>query len=284
MLNLKTALITLVLGSSSVALASPSVSFTADAQASFGFGPEVRDHRAPAYGMPARMSWIQLSAPTSLRNGRAVIRPQLARISQLRLQASLGMTYVQNVELRFRDGSYQTLPVNRWLTLASPIDLSLRSRGMIDSITVIGSARRSATYQVLAQGSRFEAPQPPVYQPPIYQPPVQASPAFTLGQNLGFYGTNGSRVMTVGAVKGAFNTLRLEGAGAGTFIQMVQIDFADGTQQFQDAVNKTLAPAEVYDISLDGLSPRSVQRVIVWTNNNGYTTYGANSAFSAALL
>ena len=157
MLKIKAALVSLVLGSSSVALASPGVTFTANADASFSFGPEIRDHRAPtSYGMPAQTSWIQLSGPASLRNGRAVFRPELARISQLRLQASRGMTYVQRVELRFRDGTYQTLPVNRWMTVASSIDLSVRRRGRLDSITIVGSSSRYATYQLLANGSRVE--------------------------------------------------------------------------------------------------------------------------------
>lgn len=292
MLKIKAALVSLVLGTSSVALASPGVTFTANANAAFSFGPEIRDHRAPtAYPMPAQTSWIQLSAPASLRNGRAVIRPELARISQLRLQASRGFTYVQRVELRFRDGTYQTLPVNRWMTVASSIDLSVR-RGVVDSITIVGSSSRNSTYQLLAQGSRVERPQPPIDQPPIYQPqppiyqapPVQASAAFTLGQNMSFAGTNGSRVMMVGAIKGAFNTLRLEGAGTGAFIKMVQIDFADGTHQVASEVNKNLAPAEIFDIALDGYSPRSVLDVVVWTNDGGHMIYGSTSALSAALL
>jgi len=292
MLKLKAALVSLVLGSSSVALASPGVTFTANAQASFSFGPEIRDHRAPtSYGMPAQLSWIQLSAPSLLR-GRAVVRPQLARISNLRLQASRGATYIQSVELRFRNGTTQMLPVNRWLT--STIDLSVRNGRTIDSITVVGSANRWSTYQLFAQGSRAELPQPPVYQPPVYHPPiyqplppvyqpppVHASAPYTLGQNMGFSG--GIRAMNVGSIKGAFNTLRLEGAGSGAFIQMVQIDFSDGTRQMQDAVNKSLAPAEVFDIALDGLNPRSVERVVVWTNDNG-RIYGSTTMFSAALL
>ena len=295
MLKLKAALVSLVLGSSSVALASPSVTFTANAYGSFSFGPEIRDHRTQApYGMPSHTSWVQLSAPASLRNGYAVIRPELSRISQLRLQASRGMTYVSRVDLRFRDGSYQTLQVNRWLTVASSIDLSVRRGARVDSITVVGSSNRNATYLLLANGTRIEQPQPPVYQPqpPIYQPqppvyqpqPVHASPAFTLGQNMTFAGTNGTRVMMAGAIKGAFNTLRLEGAGSGAFIKMVQIDFSDGTTQYQSEINKHLAPTVIHDIALDGLNPRYVERVIVWTQDTGHMMYGSTSALSAALL
>ena len=99
-----------------------------------------------------------------------------------------------------------------------------------------------------------------------------------------FAGTNGSKVMMVGAIKGGFNNLRLEGAGTGVFIKAVQIDFTDGTQQFASEVNKNLAPAEVFDIALDGYSPRSVARVIVWTNDSGHTIYHSMGLLSAALL
>ena len=300
MLKLKAALVSLVLGTSSVALASPGVTFTANANASFSLGPDIRDHRVPSsYRLPGQTSWIQLSAPASLRFGRAVIRPEVARISQLRLQAGRGMTYVGRVELRFRDGSSQTLTVNRWLTLASSIDLPLRSRGRIDSITIVGSSVRHATIQLLAHGAgRIDLPayQPPVYQPPVYQPPqppvyqppappvVQASPAFTLGMYMTFGGTYGMKQMAAGAIKGAFNTLRLEGAGTGVFITRAQIDFSDGTHQFVNDMNKNLAPGEVFDIALDGLNPRSVERVVVWTNDSNQYVYNQTGQLHAALL
>ena len=293
MLNLKAALISLVLGSSSVAMASPSVVFTADAQASFSFGPTVRDHRVPsALTMPTRpwASWIALSAPTSLRNGMAVIRPEASRISQLRLDASRGMTYVYRVELRFRDGTYQTLPVNQWLTRASSIHLQVRNRRqLVDSITVIGSANRYASHQVFAQGSRLE--QPPVYQPPVYQPqpPVyQPQPpiyrGLSLGQDMSFAGTDGRRFLNVGADKGTFNKLLLQGASGSTFIQMVKIEFADGSEQQLGGVATTLRPGQSYEIALDGYSARNVSRVIVWTDVSGRAIQESTGTFNASLL
>lgn len=292
MLNIKATLVALVLGSSSVALASPSVTFTADAQAAFSFGPQVRDHRTPSYSMPSRqnLAWIELSNATSLRSGRAVIRPELSNLSQLRLQATRGMTYVNRVEVRFRNGTTQTLTLNRWLTTS--IDLTIRNNtNIVDSITLVGSANRSARVQMFGMGSRVvEVPQPPVYQPPVYQPPVyqppvvQPSYGLNLGQDMSFMNTDGRRFMDIGADKGAYNTLRLQGASGTTYVQMVQIDFVDGTQQFLGAVNKTLYAGQSYDIALDGYDARTVRRVTVWTDSSGRVIESSTGTFNASLL
>ena len=290
MLNIKAALVALVLGSSSAAMASPSVTFTATAQAGWSTGPDVRDHRA--YSMPTRTSWVQLSAPATLRSGSSIIRPQLSTISQLRLQANRGMTYVQRVDLRFRDGTYQSLTVNRWLSVASSIDLSVRNnRKLVDTVTVIGSSNRNASYQLFGQGSNLEAPvyqpptqpvsYPPVYQPPVYQPPYYG---MSLGSDMSFLNTDGRRFLDVGADKGSFNTLRLQGASGSTYVQMVQIDFTDGTQQFLGAVNKTLLPGQSFDIDLDGYNARSILRVTVWTDSSGHAIQNSTGTFNASLL
>lgn len=294
MLKIKAALISLVLGSSSVALASPGVTFTANADASFSFGgPVLRDHRIPtSYTMPVRphTSWVALSTPMSLRNGSAVIRPELARISQLRLQASRGMTYVYRVELRFRGGGTQTLQVNKWLTTASAIDLEIRNyRRNIDSIAVIGSASRYASHQLFANASRveipspvYQAPTPPVYQPPVYQPPVYRG--FNLGQDMSFAGTDGRKFFNVGSDKGSFSTLRLQGASGSAYIHMVRIEFTDGTEQMLSGVQKTLLGGQSLDIKLDGFSARGVERVTVWANETGQAIQYATGSFNATLL
>ena len=243
--------------------------------------------------MPARpqTSWMALSAPMSLRNGSAVIRPELARISQLRLEASRGMTYVRRVNLRFRDGTYQSLQLNRWLTLASPIALAIRDNRSIDSITVIGSSGRGASHQLFANGSRVETQPPvyqvPVYQPPVYQPPVYQPPlyhGFSLGQDMSFAGTDGRRILNVGADKGTFNTLRLQGATGSTYIQLVKIEFTDGSEQLLTAVQKTLLPGQTHDIPLDGFGARTVTRVWVSTNFDGAAVVHSTGTFNASLL
>ena len=285
MLNIKATLVALVLGSSSAALASPGVTFTASANTSFGFGPQVRDHRTPSYGMPAwqNMSWIELSSATSLRHGSAIVRPSLSSLSQLRLQANRGRTYVQRIELRFRDGSYQTLSLNRWLNASAPIDLTVRNNAAVDTITVIGSANRNASYQMFGRGSRVvEAPQP---LPPVYQPPVTPpSYGLNLGQDMSFVFTDGRRFLEVGADKGLFSTLRLQGSTGSTYIQMVKIDFTDGSQQLLRGVNKTLYAGQSVDIDLDGATSRGVAVVTVWTDDSGHPIEGSTGTFNASLL
>jgi hypothetical protein len=295
MLKIKAALISLVLGSSSVALASPGVTFTANAQAHFSFGsPAIRDHRAPSYQLPApQISWTALSAPMSLRNGSAVIRPELTRIAKLRLEASRGMTYVRQVQLRFRDGTYQLLAVNQWLTRAAAINLEVRNdRRIVDSITVIGSGARGASLQMFARSTRLETPvyQPPVYQPPVYQPPqppVYQPPVYhglNLGQDMSFAGTDGRRFFVVGADKGTFKTLRLQGSSGSAYIDMVKIEFIDGSEQFLGAVQKTLLRGQSLDVALDGYGARSVSRIIVWTNSTGHAVEHSTGTFNASLL
>jgi hypothetical protein len=176
MSKLTIALVTL-LGTSSAAMASPSVSFSAHANFAFGTSaptaPVVRDHRddrndhndrEQAYPMPANQwtSWISLGAPMSFADGRDVLRPEMnLDITQVRLQATSGMSYVQKVTVRFRDGSKQSVMLNTWLTMRSPMlqfDLSANHRG-IDSITVLGTTSgRNASYQVFAEGGRIEQP------------------------------------------------------------------------------------------------------------------------------
>jgi hypothetical protein len=106
----------------------------------------------------------------------------------------------------------------------------------------------------------------------------------SLGQDMSFLNTDGRRFLDVGADKGAFNTLRLQGATGSSYIQMVQIDFTDGTQQFLGAVNKTLLAGQSYDIALDGYDARTVRRVTVWTDSSGHAIQNSTGTFNASLL
>src|SRR4051812_4961028 len=109
MSKIKAALVTLMLGTSTAAMASPSVSFSAGAQVSWGTqaGPMVRDHRyEPA---APTTSWISLAEPLRLARGRDVIRPQMGSFSQIRLQAANGMSFIQNVTVLFTDGTSQRI-------------------------------------------------------------------------------------------------------------------------------------------------------------------------------
>jgi hypothetical protein len=145
MSKLKAALLSLLIGTSSVAIAAPTLSFDMH-----------RDEQAP---MPVNQwtSWISLGAPMSLLDGKDVIRPAAnLNITQVRLQASNGLSYVQKVTVKFHDGSRQTFALNRWLTTRAPmlqLDLAATHRG-VDSITVLGTTTGpNASYEVFAQGA-----------------------------------------------------------------------------------------------------------------------------------
>ncbi len=295
MSKIKAVLVTLMLGSSSAAMADSAVSFTAQANLAFGTrvsAPITRDHRTDqAYQMPGSRytSWISLGSPLSLSAGVSTVRPSLTNITELRLQASSGMSYVRTVQIRFRDDSVQNINLNQWITSNDRmINVSLKAnRYGVDSITVRGSAARNAKYQMFAQGTAVAEVPPPVYQPPVYQPPVYQPPIYqglSIGSGMSFLGTDGRRFMSVGADKGTFRTLRLQGESGSTFVQMVKVSFTNGTEQFLGAVHQTLGRGQSIDIPLDGNGKNSILQVTVWTADSGMPITTATGTFNASLL
>jgi hypothetical protein len=303
MSKIKAALITAVLASSTAAMASPSLSFSASARVNLGAsisGPIVRDHRGdswssqPANPMPST-TWISLAAPLRLANGRDVIRPQLGTYSQVRLQSESGMTYIQKVTVRFNDGTVQTKTFNQWLTNRNAMlqfDLPAYHRP-IDSITVQGTATgRGASYEVFAQGSHtISLPRPPVPtdgyhvgggylpEPAPYVRPV------SLGIDMSFLGTDGRRFFdNVGDQSLGKHTLRLQGDQGQTFIQMVKVTFTNGQEQFLSSVDKTLLPGQIVDLPLDGDGALRIQQICVWTSDNGQRVTADAGTFNASLL
>ena len=273
MSKLKAALITAILGSSTAAMAAPGISFSADAQFSWGTssGPVIRDHGdryTTASYQPARptTSWISLAEPMHLQNGRDMLQlNRLGSYTQLRLQATSGLSYIQKVKVRFRDGSVQTVNFNQWLTNRNPmLNVDLRANNGIESITVMGTASSyNAGYQVFAQGNtRVQLPSRP--SAPTYQwmgqgyeqtmpslPAPQA--AVPLVSELTFNGTLGFRQFPVQTPAGShFSTLRLEGHGGPLSLTRVIVSFSDGTSQQINNINRTLTPGEVVDLRLRG--------------------------------
>ena len=165
---IKTALVTALLASSSVAFADTGVSFSASAQYSYGTptAPMIRDHRttqlpAPVYTMPPpkAATWSLLSSSLQLRDGMDVINVQGRQsVSQLRLEAISGNSQIDRVMVRFMDHTRQVISVRNVLSNQSPmmqLDLQANSSG-VESITIIGHGGRRASYQVLVRASRLE--------------------------------------------------------------------------------------------------------------------------------
>ena len=122
-MNIKAIIASLVLGSSSIAMASPSVTLSANAQGSYG--TVVRDHRAPApapvftpVAQPARWQWRQpiyrpvtLASNLRLSAGRAAISvgAQAGRFNTLQISAATGRTFIKQVYVQFENGQWQAV-------------------------------------------------------------------------------------------------------------------------------------------------------------------------------
>ena len=163
-MNIKAIIASLVLGSSSAALASPSVTLSANAQ----YGTTVvRDHRepvapAPIYTAPApsqvyyRDTWNRHPLPPVFRpvtlasdmhfanDGRSFITvgAQMGRFGKLDItSAGGGRTFVQQVYIEFANGQEQVIRnLNRTLTAGECLSLDLDgNRRAIKRIVVYGN-------------------------------------------------------------------------------------------------------------------------------------------------
>lgn len=289
MSKFKAALITMFLGTSSAAMASPSVSFSANAQLSWGTSaaaPIVRDHRSNDYAnaMPStRMTWISLADSLQLSRGRDVLRPLAGNFTQIRLQAVTGNTWIGSVVIRFKDGTSQTVTFNEYLSRRSSFlqfDLQGRHRAGIDAIIINGQAMRRGSYQVFAMGSTVELPmppvhqppqppvyQPPVYQPPVYQPPVVQQAPVMLSSELSFANTQGYRLVYVAGNAGTFSTLRVQSHAGAMPLAKVQITFVNGQTQTFSNIDRTLMPGEKVDLRLDPRGEGHIATMYVFTND-----------------
>jgi hypothetical protein len=286
MSKLKAALITMFLGTSTAAMAAPSVSFSADATVSWGtsFGPTVRDHRnepAPApYQMPSnRQTWITIASSLSMANGRDTV--SFARgndVTAIRLTAQSGYSYIGKAKVRFLDGSTQTITLNQWIP-STGLQLTLdRNHRGVDSMVVTGSiSGRRSTYSVSALTSRtLELPRPPVVQPPVYShtgwngydnlPQLQEQAPIMLSSELTFANTTGFREIPVSST-GVFTKLRLQDHGGAMPLAKVIINFTNGQIQTVDNIDRTYSPGEFIDLRLDQRGGGQIAKVYVFTND-----------------
>ena len=164
-MNIKTIIASLVLGSSSIAMAQPSVTFSATAQAPYGT-PVVRDHRFD--GAPMAQPVIE---PIYVREGQGwhgqpmpqVYRPvmlasgvhfsgdgrtfitvgaQAGRFNTLQISADSGRTFIRQIYVQFENGQEQIVR-NLDRTLIGNQSLSLDLDGnhrAIRRIVVYGSS------------------------------------------------------------------------------------------------------------------------------------------------
>jgi hypothetical protein len=152
-MSLKAILTTILLGTSSVALAAPS------------YGqPDVRDHRmqpiqaqAPAF---QRVAWHRpdVARPITLAsseriNGRQIIKvnESLRAFSKLELRARSGRTDLDKVVVTFGNGQTQTIDCNRQLSAneSFTIDLAGKQRN-VKRIVLVGRSGRRGSLDVIA--------------------------------------------------------------------------------------------------------------------------------------
>jgi len=187
-MQLKALITTLVLGSSSVAMAHPisapgPVSAPAPVPA-----PIVRDHRMPvepdcdpgqAPAMPApapvaqpvwqpmppqpapgyerpyyRSGWIMLGGVDRITAGPTTFRVGRfgKQLSTLKLEGEGRKSLIQRVLIQFANGRTQVVEVNQYLTASNPtieIDLQGRTRA-VSKVTVYSRNARQSAYRVLA--------------------------------------------------------------------------------------------------------------------------------------
>ncbi|MDB4962465.1 MAG: hypothetical protein JWP01_2464 [Myxococcales bacterium] len=171
MSKLNVLITTLLLGASSVAIAQPRwrepAPFVVNpptpvrdhrVDTSYGFGDDARrdgwrhrDDGRSTGGRHYRSSWVALNEPMQLRRGRDVIDVNArGTFTQLRLQTTSGVSQIDRVIIKFRDGSRQVEQVNRRLDVRSPmVEVLLDGNNrQIDSIVVTGTSQRHGAIQV----------------------------------------------------------------------------------------------------------------------------------------
>lgn len=173
-MNIKALITTLVLGSSSVAMARPVTvpggvagSSTPGTPGSYDDAPVVRDHRthapAPVEGSfrspPFVPPWVTIGTADQVMNGAMSFRvsPRLhngfsSGFTTLRLQSTSGKSFISRVEIKFAHGGSQVVQLGKYLTASSPtITLDLDGdRRAIRSVTVIGRNARQSAFNVQA--------------------------------------------------------------------------------------------------------------------------------------
>jgi hypothetical protein len=188
-MNIKAIIASLVLGSSSIAMASPGVTFSATAQGAYGT-TVVRDHRVDDYrpapivqpapvvqpapsGIYYRNGWHREPMPPVYRpvtlasdmhfapDGRTSITvgAQAGRFNTLQISACAGPTFIKQVYVQFDNGQEQVVrSLNRTLTGSQSLTLDLDgNHRAIRRIVVYGGTsggwrwqRASGTFTVTA--------------------------------------------------------------------------------------------------------------------------------------
>lgn len=145
-MNIKALITTLVLGSSSVALAAPTI----------------RDHRAPVAAPVQAAFWHRPAPrpmyPVTLASSQNVKGRELIRVSstqraftKLELRSKAGRTKLDKVMITFGNGRTQLIDCNAVIKKGQTYSIDLKGNTRnIKSITLVGKSGRRALLDVLA--------------------------------------------------------------------------------------------------------------------------------------
>jgi hypothetical protein len=150
MSKLKALIVMLVVGASSTAMASPSFTFTAGGQVSWGSyrepvrAPIIRDHRTPTpprrpvrfrevrwddrsdYRSDYRSEWMMLGTVAyerSLEHQPLVFDLRYTKVARLVLQSNGGKARVFDVTFQFADGTSEVIQLDRYVGEKGTVDL-----------------------------------------------------------------------------------------------------------------------------------------------------------------
>ena len=155
-MNIKAVIASLVLGSSSVAMAAPAVTFSGSANASYG-STVIRDHRVvdsqPVYTQTAERPWFwrsQAQRPVTLASGMSfanqgrafiTVGDEAGRFGSLQISGAGGRTFIKQVYVQFDNGQEQVIrDLNRTLVGGESVTLDLDgNRRGIRRIVVYGA-------------------------------------------------------------------------------------------------------------------------------------------------
>lgn len=284
-MKFKALIASLLVSTSSVALADD-YSFNGKLEGDFS----LRDHRDG--GWRRRPQWMPISQMvTASRRTVINVDERNDELRAIRLQNGSGATYIYSITLRYEDGHRENVAVGKWLYSGDPVlTFDIAQNHELDRIVINTWTSMRSTFQVMGQKARrIERPRDPIVQPlptPPPMPPIQTLPAYGLviGKDLTFAGTAGYVHLPVGAEKGNFHKVRLEGMGAGSLIGRVYVTFPTGLHQSFE-VNKVLYRGETIDFDLTGTGTQQITAITVMAGNADVRAQGQSaSRFGVTLL
>ena len=278
-MNLKALVTSLVLATSSVAMAKPLLQVDYDADLDLS----IRDHRGAW-----RPTWSPLS--TAITGGRRtmidVTENRRNDLTALRLQSVSGATYIYSMTLIYENGRRENIEVGKWLYSNQPmLTFDLPQQRKLDKIMLRTWAGQASKFQVFGkQMNRIDRPRPPVVEPLPPPPPLPPMPVtFMAGKDLTFANTPGYVHLPVGVDKGRFDKLRVEATGASTFIGHIHVTFVSGAHQTID-INKTMYRGEVLEFELDGKAKQTITSLTVMQSHDVRQVGPSAGRFNVVLL